>query len=144
MERVPRLAVVLLCGAAVAAIALAEDKDKAAPLPGGAGRVSPGEYVEVDDKGVPNPVFAVLVREVTPNILEIRGVNGWVTYASYDEAQKEYRGFFEWQQFGPIRSPGGKWADLYEVRLVRQHNGQLHMSGKSKANDFVIRAAPKP
>jgi hypothetical protein len=142
MKYVFHLAMVFLCGATVASTAAADDK-KAAPTPGGAGRISPGEYVEVDEKGVPNPALAVQVREMTPNILEVRGANGWLTYVSYDEAQKEYRGFFEWQQFGPYRSPGGKWADLYQVRLIQQDAGQLHMTGKSKANDFIIRAAPK-
>ena len=137
-------AAAILCGAAIASMAAADEKNRAVSSPTGAGRISAGAYIEVDEKGVPNPVLAVQVREVTPNILEVRGANGWVTYVSYDEAQKEYRRCFEWQQFGPYRSPGGKWADLYQVRLVQQDGGQLHMSGKSKANDFVIRAAPKP
>ena len=144
MERITHLALVLLCAAGVTAFAVAADKDKPNPQRTGAGRVRAGEYVEVDENGVPNALLGVLVREVTPNIVEVRGANGWVTYTSYDEAQKEYRGFFEWQQFGPLRSPGGKWADLYQVRLVQQEDGQLHMTGKSKDNDFVIRAAPKP
>jgi hypothetical protein len=141
MKRIPSLGIVLLCGAA---IAVAAETEKPNLQPAGAGRVSPGDYLEVDEKGVPNALFAVQVRDVTANIVEVRGANGWVTYASYDEAQREYRGFFEWQQFGPHRSPGGKWADLYQVRLVQQEDGQLHMTGKSKANEFVIRAAPKP
>jgi hypothetical protein len=144
VKYVLHLAAVVLCGATVAPIAGGGDKDKAGPTTGGAGRVSPGENVEVDEKGAPNEPFAVRVQELTPNILEVRGVNGWVAYASYDEAQKEYRGFFEWQQFGPYRSPGGKWADLYQVRLVARAGGQFQMTGKSKANDFVIRAKPKP
>jgi len=144
MKCFPHLAAAILCGTAIASMAAADDKDKAASSPTGAGRISPGEYIEVDEKGVPNPVLGVQIREVTPNILEVRGANGWVTYVSYNEAQREYRGFFEWQQFGPYRSPGGKWADLYQVRLVQQDGGQVHMSGKSKANDFIIRAAPKP
>ena len=108
------------------------------------GRVASGEYVEVSEKGVPDPNLRLGVREVTPNILEVRGINGWAAFASYDEARKEYRGFFEWQRFGPHRSPGGKWADLYEIRLIREKGGRLHMTGKSKANDFVIRAVVKP
>ena len=143
MKRVPYLALVFLCGAAVASTAGGGDQEKAGPTPGGVGRVNPGEYVEVDEKDVSNPALVVRVQEMTPNILEVRGANGWVTYASYDEGRKEYCGFFEWQQFGPYRSPGGKWADLYQVRLVARPGGQLHMTGKSKANDFVIRAKPK-
>ncbi len=107
-------------------------------------RVAAGDYVEVDEQGVPNSTLAVKVHEVTPNILEARGANGWVVYASYDAAQKEYRGFFEWQKFGPYRSPAGKWADLYQIRLSRQDGGQFRIDGKSKDNEFVIRAAPKP
>ncbi|MDY3560489.1 hypothetical protein R5W23_001724 [Gemmata sp. JC673] len=114
----------------------ADDK----PLPAGSGRVAAKEYVEVDEKGVANARFRLRVREATPNILEIRGINGWVAFTSYDEGQKEYRGFFEWQQMGALGNPGGKWADLYQVRLVRQANGELLMTGKSKNNDFVIRA----
>jgi hypothetical protein len=125
-------------------LAVGGDEGKADPKPGGVGRVGSGDYVEVDEKGVPNAALAVRVGEVTPNILEVRGANGWVAYASYDEARREYRGFFEWQQFGPHRSPGGKWADLYQVVLVRQEDGQLRMTGKSKANDFVIRAKAQP
>ena len=97
----------------------------------------------MDGKGVPNEALAVRVLQVTPNILEVRGVNGWVAYAAYDEARTEYRGCFEWQQFGPYRSPGGKWAELYQVRLVGQEGGQFQMIGKSKGNDFIIRSKPK-
>lgn len=109
----------------------------------GAGRLPEGTYVEVDEKGVEEPRLAIRLRPVTANIVEVRGANGWVVFASYDEAQREYRGFFEWQQYGPLQSPGGKWADLYQVRLVRQNDGLLHMTGKSKANEFVIRAVAK-
>jgi hypothetical protein len=144
MKRIPYLVVVLLCGAAVASMTRAGDQDKADHTPAGVGRVSPGLYVEVDEKGEPNPLFVVEIQEVTPNIVVVRGANGWVTFASYDEAQKEYRGFFEWKEFGADRSPGGKWADLYQVRLVAQESGQFHMTGKSKANDFIIRGKAKP
>jgi hypothetical protein len=143
MKRILRLALMILGGAVVAATAAGGDKDKAGALPAGTGRVAPGDYVEVDEAGAPNPALQIRVQEVTPNILEVRGANGWVTYASYDEDQKEYRGFFEWQQFGPVRSPGGKWADQYQVRLVRA-DGLIQMTGKSKANEFVIRAKGKP
>jgi hypothetical protein len=144
MKRILYLSVVLLGGVAVSSTAQGRDKVQASSDPAGVGRVSPGLYVEVDDKGVSNPLLVVRVQEVTTNIVEIRGANGWVTYASYYVAQKEYRGFFEWQQFGDYRNPGGKWADLYQVRLVAQEGGQFHMTGKSKANDFVIRGKPKP
>ena len=144
MKRVPYLTVVLLCVVAVASTAPAAEKDKADPTPAGVGRVTPGLYTEVDEQGQPNPLFEVRVQEVTPNIVEVRGANGWVAYASYDDARKEYRGFFEWQRFGDSRSPGGKWADLYQVRLVALEGGQFHMTGKSTGNDFVIRGKPKP
>lgn len=127
----------------VAPIALAGGAEKGAS-PEGAGRVAAGDYVETDEAGVANPALLLRVREVTPNIVEVRGVNGWVTFAAYDEGRKEYRGFFEWQQFGPARSPQGKWADLFQVRLVALEGGKLHLVGKSKANEFVIRATPKP
>jgi uncharacterized protein (TIGR03067 family) len=97
----------------------------------------------VNEKGETNPGLVVGVQEVTSNIVVVHGANGWVAFASYDEAQKEYRGFFEWKEFGAYRSPGGKWADLYQVRLVAQEGGQLHMTGKSKAHDFLIRARPR-
>jgi hypothetical protein len=134
----------LICSIVIASMTAGEDKDKPGVAPAGMGRVTTGDYVEVDDKDVANPLLGVRVQEVSPNIIELRGANGWVTYASYDEAQKEYRGFFEWQQFGPHRSPGGKWADLYHVRLVVLEGGKLHMNGRSKTNDFVIRAKVKP
>ncbi len=120
MKRVQFLTFVMLGGVAVASTAFGGDKEKADPAPAGTGRVNPGLYVQVDEQGVPNPPFVFRVQEVTPNIVEVRGINGWVCYASYEEAQKEYRGFFEWQQFAGYRSPGGKWADLYQVRLVAQ------------------------
>jgi hypothetical protein len=144
MKRLGYLPFGLLCGAVFASMASGDGKDQADPAPAGVGRVIPGLYVEVDESGAPNPLLVVRVQEVTPNIVEVRGANGWVSYASYDEARKEYRGFFEWQQFGGYRSPGGKWADLYRVRLVAREGGQFHMTGKSKANDLVIRAKPKP
>jgi hypothetical protein len=144
MQRVLYLTVVLLCGPTVASMAPAGDKEKADPAPAGVGRVSPGVYVELNEKGEPIPMLVVGVQEVTPNIVMLRGANGWLAFASYDEAQKEYRGFFEWKEFGPVRSPGGKWADLYQVRLVAQEGGQFHMTGKSKANDFIIRGKPRP
>jgi uncharacterized protein (TIGR03067 family) len=144
MKRVLYLTVVVLCGPALASMALAGNKDKADPAPVGVGRVSPGLYVEVNERGEPNPLLEVGVQEVTPNIVVVSGANGWVVFAAYDEAQKEYRGFFEWKQFGAYRSPGGKWADLYQVRLVAQEGGQFHMTGKSKANDFIIRGMSKP
>ena len=143
MKHVLYLALMFLGGAAVVSMAGGGDPDKADATPAGIGRVNAGEYVEMDEKDVANPALLLRVQVVTPNIVEVRGVNGWVTYASYDEDRKEYRGFFEWQQFGPYRSPSGKWADLYQVRLVAQPGGQLHMTGKSKANDFVIRARPR-
>ena len=141
MTRVTALVVLVLVGASPFSAARGEDKDN---QPAGTGRLAAGEYVEVDEKGVPNALLKLRVSEVTPNILEVRGAHGWVAYTSYDEGRKEYRGFFEWQRFGPQRSPAGKWADLYQVRLVRQADGKLYMSGKSKENDFVIRAADKP
>ena len=110
------------------------------PAPVGAGRLSPGDYVELDEAGTPNPRLGLRVAEVTPNIVEVRGANGWVAFASYDEATKEYRGCFEWQTFGPRRSPAGKWADLFQVRLTRTEGGRIRMDGKSKENDFVIQA----
>jgi hypothetical protein len=143
MRRSVRPAAILVCGVvvAVAAAGRAPEKDGAAAE--GVGRVAPGEYVELDEQGVPNPSFVFAAREVTPNIIEVRGVNGWVAFAAYDEEKKEYRGCFEWQQFGPHRSPGGKWADLYQVRLVRLAGGRVEITGKSKANDMTIRAVPK-
>jgi hypothetical protein len=134
----------ILCGAVLAAMAQGGEKEKPNSTPAGTGRVSPGLYNELNDQGEVNPVSLVQIQEVTPNIVEVRGANGWVVFASYDEAKKEYRGFFEWQRFGEHRSPGGKWADLYQVRLVAQGGRQFHMTGKSTANDFIIRGKRRP
>ena len=35
--------------------------------------------------------------------------------------------------------PGGKWADLYQVRVVVQ-DGVLRIEGKSAGNEMLIRA----
>jgi hypothetical protein len=142
MKCILYLTIVLLCEAAMVSTTLAGDK--ADSTPAGVGRVNPGLYVEVNEKDEANPLLVVAVQEVTPNIVMVRGANGWVTFACYDEADKEYRGFFEWKDFGAGRSPGGKWADLYQVRLVAQEGGRIYMTGKSKANDFIIRGKPKP
>jgi hypothetical protein len=147
MGRVACVFAVLLMGPLHLIIA-SDDPKKTEPPIDGVGRVSLGEFVEVDEKGIPQPVLPdvpkllIKIDEVTPNIVVLSGINGWVTFASYDESKKEYRGFFEWKQFGPLRSPGGKWADLYEVRLIKQANGDILMTGKSKTNEFVIRATP--
>jgi hypothetical protein len=139
------LTLVLSCGSLVSVAAVVGgEQEKSAAADERAGRVGAGDYVEQDEQGRPNPLFTLRAREVTANILELRGANGWVAYLSYDESAREYRGFFEWQQFGPYRSPGGKWADLYQVRLVRQDGGRFVMTGKSKSNDLTIRAAPAP
>ncbi len=132
--------ILLLAGGFLLAVAASRGADKAKAEPAGQGRVAAGEYVEVDESGTPNPLLGLRVAEVTPNIVEVRGANGWVAYASYDEAAKEYRGCFEWQTFGPRRSPPGKWADLFQVRLTRTEGGRIRVDGKSKENDFVIRA----
>lgn len=137
------LALVLACGGLMSfATVVGGGQDQPAAAADRVGRVSAGDYVEHDEQGTPNPMLTLRAREVTPHILELRGVNGWVAYLSYDESAREYRGFFEWQQFGPYRSPGGKWADLYQVRLVRQDGGRFVMTGKSKTNELTIRAVP--
>jgi WD40 repeat protein len=123
------------------AIDVAEEANTPSPsTPTGLGRVKPGDYVEVDDKGVENLALRIRVNELTQNLLELRSGKGWVAYASYDAARREYRGFFEWQKFGPDRSPGGVWADLYQIRIERLESGQLNVTGRSKANVLMIRA----
>src|SRR5580698_4985706 len=122
MNRALSLTAAVLCGLLVAPIALGGRKDDGETAPAGAGRVSPGSYKELNEKGEINPLSMVEIQEVTPNIVVVRGVNGWVAFAAYDETHKEYRGSFEWRQFGANRSPGGKWADLYQIRLVAQES----------------------
>jgi hypothetical protein len=102
--------------------------------------VAAGEYVEIDPEGRANWDFTLLADEVTPNILCLRGRNGWVAFASFDAAKKEYRGFFEFQRIGG-RGPGGKWADLYHVRVAIE-DGVLRVEGKSAENEMLIRAKP--
>jgi uncharacterized protein (TIGR03067 family) len=143
MKRVLYLVVLVFYGPAVGSMVLANEQDRSDPGPAGVGRVPPGLYVEVNETGQQHPSLVVGVQEVTPNIVLLRGVNGWLAFASYDESRKEYRGFFEWKEFGAGRSPGGKWADLYQFRLVAQEDGQFHMTGKSRANDFIIRGKPR-
>ncbi len=140
MTRRTSAALVVLFTAGLAGAA-SPGEEKAAPAPA---RVTQGEYVELDENGTPNPLLVMRVAEVSPNIVVVRGANGWVAFASYDEAAKEYRGFFEWQTFGPQRSPAGKWADLFQIRLTRAEGGRILMTGKSKENEFTIRAAAKP
>jgi len=125
---------------AVAVFSRAEEP-KPAPAPAGEGRVPPGEYVEIDPEGRPNRDFLLLVQEVSPNIVHLRGKNGWVAFASYDAAKKEYRGFFEWPEIPGLGRPGGKWGDLYQIRVAVQ-GGVLRIEGKSAANEMLIRAKP--
>jgi uncharacterized protein (TIGR03067 family) len=144
MNYVLCLSVVVLCCLPVAPMARGSNKDNGDTAPTGTGRVSPGVYKELNEKGELNPPSMVEIQEVTPNIVVVRGVNGWVAFAAYDEARKEYRGSFEWRQFGAARSPGGKWADLYQIRLIAVEGGLFHMTGKSKDNDFIIRGKVQP
>lgn len=133
----------LMSSGFAASFALGATRETDTPNADGVGQVSTGDYVEVDELGMPNPSFPVRVTQLTPHILEVRGGNGWVAFVCYDDPTRTYHGFFEWQQFGPQRSPGGKWADLYQVKLIRQGDGVLRMTGKSSANEFVIRARAK-
>jgi hypothetical protein len=142
MARTACVLVILLMGS-FTLLAMSDEPKKTEPTNDGVGRISPGEFVETDEQGELNPAFLLKTEDVTPNIIVLSGINGWVAFACYNETKKEYRGSFEWKSFGPMRSPGGKWADLYEVRLIKQDNGNIVMTGKSKSNDFVIRATPK-
>ena len=135
-SRVMGLLAMGLLAAAGAGPALAAEPKPAA----GDGRVAAGEYVEIDADGQPNRAFLLAVHEVTPNIIHLRGKNGWVAFASFDAAKKEYRGFFEWPD-GPGGRPGGKWADLYQIRVAVQ-DGVLRVEGKSAGNELLIRAKP--
>ena len=144
-NRAALLAAVGLIGAAVAA-SLAQDPKSAPapatdPTPPAGGRAAPGEYVEIDAEGRPNRDFLLLVHEVSPNIVHLRGRNGWVAFASYDADKKEYRGFFEWPDIPGRGRPGGKWAGLYQIR-VEVRDGVLRVEGKSAANEMLIRAKP--
>ena len=116
----------------------APNKPEPSPAGDGQGRVKPGDYHEIDKDGRISSEFVMAAKAVTPNILELRGGNGWVAILGYDEEAKEYRGFWEWQSFKGGRSPGGKWADYYQVRIVRLSDGSLRMDGKSKGNDFQM------
>lgn len=112
-----------------------------AASPAGDGRVSAGEHVEIDKDGRPNRDFLLVVQQVTPNIIHLRGKNGWVAFASFDAEKKEYRGFFEWPELPGVGRPGGKWADLFQIRVAVE-DGVLRIEGKSAHNDFLIRARP--
>jgi hypothetical protein len=109
------------------------------PAPTGDGRVPAGEYVEIYPEGRANRDFLLLVQEVSPNIVHLRGKNGWVAFASFDPGKKEYRGFFEWPSIPGLGRPGGQWADLYQIRVVLQ-DGLLRIEGKSAGNEMLIRA----
>jgi hypothetical protein len=111
------------------------------PAPAGDGRVPTGVYVEIDPEGRPNRDFLLLVQEVSPSIVHLRGKNGWVAFASFEAGKKEYRGFFEWPNLPGVGRPGGKWADLYQIRVAMQ-DGVLRIEGKSAANEMLIRARP--
>lgn len=126
-------------GLVVAGVVSLGQAPKPAPAPAGDGRVSAGEYVEIDPEGRPNRDFLLAVQEVSPNIVHLRGRNGWVAFASFDAAKKEYRGFFEWPDLPGVGRPGGKWADLYQIRVVVQ-DGVLRIEGKSAGNEMLIRA----
>jgi len=121
------------------AVAARAEEPKAAPTPACDGRVPAREYVEIDAEGRANRDFLLVVQQVTPNMVHLRGKNGWVAFASFDAAKKEYRGFFEWQDIPGVGRPAGKWADLYQIRMVIQ-DGVLRIEGKSSANEMLIRA----
>jgi len=130
----------LLAAGLVAVVTpIGAQQPKPAPAPAGDGRVPVGEYVEIDPAGRPNRDFLIAVQQVTPNIIHLRGRNGWVAFASFDAGNKEYRGFFEWPDLPGVGRPGGKWADLYQVRVVVRE-GVLRIEGKSAANEMLIRA----
>jgi hypothetical protein len=130
-------AVVVLTMAGVPASWAQEPK----PATAGDGRVSVGEYAEIDPEGRANRDFLLVVQEVSPNIVHLRGKNGWVAFASFDADKKEYRGFFEWPVLPGLGRPGGKWADLYQIRVVMQ-DGVLRIEGHSAGNEMLIRAKP--
>ena len=125
--------------AASSGLALRAQSQK--PAPTGDGRAAAGEYVETDAEGRPNRDFLILVQPVTPNIVHLRGKNGWVAFASFDAEKKEYRGFFEWPDLPGVGRPAGKWADLYQIRVFAQ-DGVLRIEGKSARNEMLIRARP--
>lgn len=110
-----------------------------APTPVGDGRVAAGEYVEIDTEGRANREFLLAVREVSPNIVQVQGRHGWVAFASFDADKKEYRGFFEWPSVPGRGRPAGKWADLYQIRVLVK-GGVLQIEGKSAGNELLIRA----
>jgi hypothetical protein len=136
--RVPGFLVAVLVAAAGVAATRAQEP-KPAPAAAGDGRVPVGEYVEIDPEGRANRDFPLVVQQVTPNIIHLRGRNGWVAFASFDAGKAEYRGFFEWPELPGVGRPGGKWADLYQIRVVVR-DGVLRIEGKSAGNEMLIRA----
>src|SRR5262245_26400396 len=92
-RRVGPVAAGLLAVAGAAAPAQ-EPKPAPASVPTGDGRVAAGAYVEIDPEGRANRDVLLLVQEVSPNIIHLRGKNGWVAFASYRAGKKEYRGCF--------------------------------------------------
>ncbi|MGL6074751.1 MAG: hypothetical protein ACRC8S_11370 [Fimbriiglobus sp.] len=110
------------------------------------GRISPGEYVQLDDKDQPMNDFTMTVTRVTPNILELRGNNGWVGYASFNADHKGYYGFWEWQSYKGERSPGGKFAELYSTHFYHSPEKKvIVLNGNSvKSNSFRFHYRPKP
>ncbi len=123
----------------VVVVSAMAQEPKPAPTPATDGRVPPGEYVEIDSEGRANRDFLLAVQQVSPNIVHLRGRNGWVAFASFDADKKEYRGFFEWPDIPGVGRPTGKWADLYQIRVVVQE-GVLRIEGKSAGNEMLIRA----
>jgi hypothetical protein len=110
------------------------------------GRIAPGEYVQIDDKEQPMNDFTMTVTRVTPNILELRGNNGWVSYVSYAPETKNYNGFWEWQSFKGERSPGGKFADLYLIQFYHNVDKKFFViyANSKKGNSFQYAYRPKP
>lgn len=112
---------------------------KPAALPTGDGRAPFGEYVEIDVEGRANRDFLLLVQEVSPNIVILRGKNGWLAFATFDAEKKEYRGSFEWPNIPGLGRPEGKWGELYQIKVMMKDN-MLRIEGKSAKNEFLIRA----
>jgi len=110
-------------------------------IPAGDGRLTVGEYVEIDSGGRANHNFMLVVQEVSPNIVQIRGKNGWIAFASFDADKREYRGFFEWPNIPGLGRPQGKWEDLYQIKVTVKEEG-LRIEGKSAKNELLIRAKP--
>jgi hypothetical protein len=110
------------------------------------GRVSTGDYVQVDVKDQPMPDSILSITRLTPHMLELRSTEGWVGFAGWNPGNKQFTGHWEWQTYKNERSPGGKWSEFYRIDVYYKPDTKLVIvngSSCTSTNNFSWSFRPK-